>query len=300
MGGHEGPGTRMFLIAPAAQGQASCAGTARRTAGVMERVKGHLTEHIRTRRDTVTTVQELKPVPPIFIGRWTPKILFSLREAVSARTAAPSSRQGLAAHAYANASQSRIHGIDCPARHAIERACGRVFAHPAGTDVHPAARWHVSLGKTLAPGRNGRRAPWATGVKWASVVSPRFRRLQCQRRFAEVSRKNSARRTVLTSHATHQETAMPSRREEKVRQGSMSLRHGAGSSARSPGRCGLLRTDHAGALLRRATLWCDAAGLQRFCEWIARDDRHSCLIRARRAEPPGRSRPAGCRRSPRH
>ena len=63
----------------------------------------------------MNTMQGSKMAAPIFIDRWTPKILFSLKEqASSTRGVAPLPRKRLAAHAYQNASQARR--IKRPAR----------------------------------------------------------------------------------------------------------------------------------------------------------------------------------------
>lgn len=57
-----------------------------------------------------------KTVPPIFIGRWTPEVLFSLKERPYRRGQLRRSRNRLAAHAYQNSSQSRSHRINRQAR----------------------------------------------------------------------------------------------------------------------------------------------------------------------------------------
>jgi DNA-binding HxlR family transcriptional regulator len=69
----------MFLIALGAQGLASWDGAERR------KCERHIRKVIsprsfRRRQDTMKTVHGSKIAPPIFIGRWTPKILFSLKE----------------------------------------------------------------------------------------------------------------------------------------------------------------------------------------------------------------------------
>ena len=47
------------------------------------------------------TIQKSKTFPPIFIGRWTPKILFSLKgRSSSARAIAPPTGKRVSAHAY--------------------------------------------------------------------------------------------------------------------------------------------------------------------------------------------------------
>ena len=75
----EDPGTGVFLIAARAQALASWVRRARDTRGK------RMFEAISARRfagstDAMMMVQRSKTVPPLFIGRWTPKILFSLHE----------------------------------------------------------------------------------------------------------------------------------------------------------------------------------------------------------------------------
>jgi hypothetical protein len=92
------------------------------------------------------TARGSKMVRPIFIGRWTPKILFSLiGKALPTRAVAPSPRKCLSAHAYQDASQSRIHGINRPACDQIEDHRCRVFADPAGKDTHRSVERNVPL-----------------------------------------------------------------------------------------------------------------------------------------------------------
>ncbi len=79
------------------------------------------------------TMQESKMAPPIFIGRWTPKVLFS------------------------HSSQSRIDRINHQARYESEGHCCRVLLDPAGKDNHHSTQGHVPLGKTTRQGRECRR-----------------------------------------------------------------------------------------------------------------------------------------------
>src|SRR6266852_9046886 len=68
----------MFLIAHVAQGLARWDG-AEREEKREANSKGHLTEKFS--QDALRhEEQESKMAPPIFIGRWTPKVLFSLKE----------------------------------------------------------------------------------------------------------------------------------------------------------------------------------------------------------------------------
>ena len=61
----------MFLIAPGAQALARWDGA--------EREKSP-PRNFRRRHDLMKAEQGSKTVPPIFIGRWTPKVLFSLKD----------------------------------------------------------------------------------------------------------------------------------------------------------------------------------------------------------------------------
>src|SRR5437667_9066525 len=58
---------------------------------------------------------------------------------------APSPRECLPAHAYQDASESRIHGINRPACDQIEDRSCRVFADPTGKDTHRSVERNVPL-----------------------------------------------------------------------------------------------------------------------------------------------------------
>jgi len=70
------------------------------------------------------TMPGSKVSPPIFIGRWTPQILFSLKERPR-RHGELRRHLGrvLAAHAYQNSAQSGIHRASRQARDRIEGDC---------------------------------------------------------------------------------------------------------------------------------------------------------------------------------
>jgi hypothetical protein len=85
----------------------------------------------------------------IFIGRWTPKVLFSLKEISSSWGVAPPVRKRLAAHADQNSPQSRIRRFNRQACDAIESHCCRVLVDAPGKDNHRSTGRHVPLGKTL-------------------------------------------------------------------------------------------------------------------------------------------------------
>ena len=71
----------MFLIAPGAHAPARWDGAERRKKGVRGKFeKVILPRRFHRRQDTMKMVPESKMAPSIFIGRWTPKVLFSLKE----------------------------------------------------------------------------------------------------------------------------------------------------------------------------------------------------------------------------
>jgi hypothetical protein len=91
------------------------------------------------RQDVMKTIQESKTVAPIFIGRWTLKVLFSLKEKPY--------RHG----------QLRRHvgsGSQREARDEVESHCGGVFLDANGKDTHRSAQSYVPLGKTIPQGRD--------------------------------------------------------------------------------------------------------------------------------------------------
>jgi hypothetical protein len=118
-------------------------------------------------------VQGSRVVPVIFIGRWTPKILFVFTEqkALSTRAVAPPPRKGLPADPFENSSQSRIHRTDRQAREGIKTHCRRVFVNPTSKDTRHSVQRHVPLGKTIPQGRDCGRvsfacAPGAMSETW--------------------------------------------------------------------------------------------------------------------------------------
>lgn len=69
----------MFLIALGKRALARWVG-AEREKNVRAKLKDCLTKNLRRRRDAMNTMETPKTVSLIFIERWTPKILFSLKE----------------------------------------------------------------------------------------------------------------------------------------------------------------------------------------------------------------------------
>jgi DNA-binding HxlR family transcriptional regulator len=72
-----GVGTQMFLIAPAAQDWHATVPVCEK--GVRNKI-GEFDEKFSQEAERMNTIQGPKLAPSIFIGRWTPKILFSLKE----------------------------------------------------------------------------------------------------------------------------------------------------------------------------------------------------------------------------
>jgi len=89
----------------------------------------------------------------------TEDFAFVEREVVSARAIAPPTGKRVSAHAYQNASQSRIRRIGHQAGDGIEnRRCG-VFLDPSGKDNHHPTQRYVSVGETTPKGRECGSAP---------------------------------------------------------------------------------------------------------------------------------------------
>src|SRR5437016_8949192 len=104
----------------------------------------------RIRRETMNTIKGSNVMKPIFIGRWTPKVLFSLQEKPyrHGELRRPSSR-GLTADAYQNSTQPRIFRIDRQKRDQLKTSCCRIFIDPAGEDNHRSASRYVPLGRAI-------------------------------------------------------------------------------------------------------------------------------------------------------
>ena len=85
----------------------------------------------------------------------TQDFVFIKTEVLSTRAVAPPSRERLAAYAYENPAQSRIHGINRPARDEIEDPCCRVFLDPIRKDIRHSTRRYVPLGETPRQARDG-------------------------------------------------------------------------------------------------------------------------------------------------
>jgi hypothetical protein len=78
--------------------------------------------------------------------------VFAERASSSTRGVAAPPRKRLAADAYQNSSQSRIHGIDLETCDGVEGHCGRVFLDSIGKDDHRSTQRHVPLGKAILQG----------------------------------------------------------------------------------------------------------------------------------------------------
>src|SRR5882672_3709723 len=75
----------------------------------------------------------------------TQDFVFAEGKALPTRAVATSTRKGLSAHAYQDASQSRIHGINRPACDQIKDRRCRVFADPTGKDTQRSVERNVQL-----------------------------------------------------------------------------------------------------------------------------------------------------------
>jgi hypothetical protein len=91
-------------------------------------------------------------IPDLYRQMDTQDFVFAERAASPTRGVAPAHRKCLAADAYQNPSQSRIHNIDLKARDVVEGHCGRVFPDPTGKHDHRSTRRHVPLGETILQG----------------------------------------------------------------------------------------------------------------------------------------------------
>jgi len=89
----------------------------------------------------------------------TQDFVFVEREGGSARAITPPTGKRVSAHAYQNASQSRIRRIGRQAGDGIEnRSCG-VFPDPSGKDNHHPTQRYVSVGETTPKGLECGGAP---------------------------------------------------------------------------------------------------------------------------------------------
>ena len=88
----------------------------------------------------------------IFIGRWTPKILFSLRDkSIAMGSCAASSG---ACQRTLTRTLRNLESAGLIARHdAIEGHHGRIFIDQTGKDNHRSTRRHLPLGEAIPQGR---------------------------------------------------------------------------------------------------------------------------------------------------
>jgi DNA-binding MarR family transcriptional regulator len=105
-------------------------------------------------------VQESRMVPGIFIGRWTPKILFSLNNRPY--------RHGQLRRHLGTVSQRMLTrtlrnleatGLIARTREGIKTHCRRVFVNPKRKDTRHSTQRHVPLGETKPPASQCRSAP---------------------------------------------------------------------------------------------------------------------------------------------
>jgi hypothetical protein len=90
----------------------------------------------------------------------TQDFVFVEREVLSARAIAPPDGKRVSAHAYQNASQSRVRGFGRQAGDGIENRHCRVFLDPMGKDHYHATQRYVSLGETIPQAREYESAPF--------------------------------------------------------------------------------------------------------------------------------------------
>ena len=93
----------------------------------------------------MNTTQGSEMTSSIFIGRRTPKILFSEKGLI--RAVAPATGKRCAAHAGQNSPQYRIHGFNRQTCDAIEGHHGPVFVDQTGKDNQRSTQRHVPLAK---------------------------------------------------------------------------------------------------------------------------------------------------------
>jgi hypothetical protein len=144
----------MYLIAFGAQGLARLGGAERETRTWVANSKGCLTEtlsqevrhHERNARIENSSHAIHRQVD-------TQDFVFAEGTALSARAVAAPPWKRLAAYAYQNSSQSRIHRINRQARDEIEGHCSRVFLDQTGKDNHNSAQRNVPLGETTPQAR---------------------------------------------------------------------------------------------------------------------------------------------------
>jgi hypothetical protein len=88
----------------------------------------------------------------------TKGFVFPRRKALQPRAVAPTAGYRFTTNAHQDASESRIRGLNRPARDAIESDCGGILVDTTRKDHHRSARRHVPLGKTLPQKRERRSA----------------------------------------------------------------------------------------------------------------------------------------------
>ena len=90
-------------------------------------------------------VQKPKMVPVILIGRWTPRVLFSLEQRPYRH--GPLRRQIGSSQRMLTRTLRHLESAGLITMHAT--ICGRVFLDPTGKDTHRSARRYVPLGETI-------------------------------------------------------------------------------------------------------------------------------------------------------
>jgi DNA-binding HxlR family transcriptional regulator len=124
-------GTRMFLIAP-----------------------------FLIRRETMEPAQGSKMMKPIFIGRWTPKVLFSLQEQPYRHGELRRRLQGVSQRMLTRTLRSlESPGLIARSATPSKPSCRRIFIDPAGEDHHRSASRYVPVGPAIPHEGERWRAP---------------------------------------------------------------------------------------------------------------------------------------------
>jgi hypothetical protein len=155
-----GLGTQVFLIAFGAEELARWCRAEREKKSGEAKAKGCLTGKISREARRCGHDAKVENVLSDFHRQVdTQDFVFVEREVLSARAIAPPTGKRVSAHAYQNASQSRIRWFGRQTGDRIEnRRCG-VFLDPSGKDHHHATQRYVSLGETTPQGRECGSAP---------------------------------------------------------------------------------------------------------------------------------------------
>ena len=150
----------MFRIAFGAQALARWCRAEREKKPGEAKAKGCLTGKISQEARRCGHDAKVENVPSDFHRQVdTQYFVFTEQEALSTRAVAPPTGKRVSAHAYQNASQSRIRRVGRQAGDGIENRRCRVFLDPTRKDHHHATQRYVSLGETIPQERECGSAP---------------------------------------------------------------------------------------------------------------------------------------------